>query len=487
MNIIPQEIKNEAKKIIENVFLTKCKNIFSDTIDDLFYSFSLYKYIKSNLNLLTNIKKIIIDTITYAIKVIDNLFSKSDYRKKNLYINKQNVPRTIVTIWGDLSFERCYYTDKNKENGFFLIDELFGFEKYKNYDPIIRGLLLNESVNTNINRACNNSLVHDFDIINNLKSTKLPLIPRQTIYNWIKNWDIPNIEYEPIENKNTLYVMVDEKWIHEQIRKIKLYDEEKNKKHFIMSKCFVAFTGAKTKNNRTELLGKHTFITSSKTPWKDFIDEICKIYDFEKLETINLLSDAGTWILAGDDELKLYPQNNIVVNTCEFHVKQKINRMTTNKELRKQFIESIYTNIDKQKFIRLTEELIDNKPDDRKDKLTEYKNYILKHWNSIINMKNCDIKSSMESHISHCVAEHFGSRPKGYSINRIEKYLKLQEAKLNGVNILDLYLKSTYNNKNFIYNEKEIDYSVFNKSISNLPIYTSKNPISIILHSIAHN
>lgn len=26
-----------------------------------------------------------------------------------------------------------------------------------------------------------------------------------------------------------------------------------------------------------------------------------------------------------------------------------------------------------------------------------------------------EIKSSMESHIFHCVAQHFGSRPKGYS------------------------------------------------------------------------
>lgn len=159
--------------------------------------------------------------------------------------------------------------------------------------------------------------------------------------------------------------------------------------------------------------------------------------------------------------------------------------MTTDKELRKQFSNAIYEECDKKKFILLTDNLIENKPDNRKEKLTKYKNYITKHWISIINMKNCDIKSSMESHISHCVAEHFGSRPKGYSSNKIENYLKLQEAKLNNINILDLYLKSTYKNEDFVYNEKEIKYSFFDKSISYLPVRASNNPISIVVHKLA--
>ena len=53
------------------------------------------------------------------------------------------------------------------------------------------------------------------------------------------------------------------------------------------------------------------------------MNEIYKIYDFEKLENINLLSDAGSWILSGAHEMKLYSHNKITINTCEFHVKQK--------------------------------------------------------------------------------------------------------------------------------------------------------------------
>ena len=121
----------------------------------------------------------------------------------------------------------------------------------------------------------------------------------------------------------------------------------------------------------------------------------------------------------------------------------------------------------------------------RKEKITEYKNYILKHWKGIIAMKYSDIKSSMESHISHCIASKFGSRPKAYSNKYIQGYLKLQEAFLNEINILDLYLKSQYEDENFKYNEKEVNFQMFDKSTSNLPLVRSSNPPSIELNRIA--
>lgn len=105
--------------------------------------------------------------------------------------------------------------------------------------------------------------------------------------------------------------MVDEKWIHEQDK------DNPHKKKWIMSKCFVTFTHIERKGKRSRLMGRHVFITSSNTPWKDFMKEIYKIYNFETLETINLLSDAGSWILSGAYELKLYSNNKVTINTCE--------------------------------------------------------------------------------------------------------------------------------------------------------------------------
>ena len=37
-------------------------------------------------------------------------------------------------------------------------------------------------------------------------------IPRQSVYNWIKNWYIPNIVPKSVETPETLYVMADERY-----------------------------------------------------------------------------------------------------------------------------------------------------------------------------------------------------------------------------------------------------------------------------------
>ena len=89
------------------------------------------------------------------------------------------------------------------------------------------------------------------------------------------------------------------KWIHKQDKL------NPGNKKWIMSKCFITFTGIKRKGKRSRLIGRHIFITSSDKPWKEFMDEIYMIYNFEEINTINLLSDAGSWILSGSSELKL--------------------------------------------------------------------------------------------------------------------------------------------------------------------------------------
>ena len=109
------------------------------------------------------------------------------------------------------------------------------------------------------------------------------------------------------------------------------------------------------------------------------MNEIYTVYNFEEINTINLLSDAGSWILSGSSELKLYSNNKVIINTCEFHVKQKINRSTRDKELRITIANIIYEKEDKEEFIKEMNKLIESKDSDsRKEKITEYKNYILK-------------------------------------------------------------------------------------------------------------
>ena len=481
--IITQELKNMANKFLKEAFLTSLSILVNPVISELIESCTNLEETMIMLKIHDAIAQVAIRAFEIAIPEIDEWFSNSEYRKTYFFRGSKQHKNRIL-LFGELSYDRTYYTDKSKKNGFYLIDELFNFEKGTTYSPEVRGLVIAHSSETNSNLTSKNTSLVLGKYIAYISQNRFSTIPRQTIYNWIKDWTIPKIEYPCIEKTKNLYVMVDEKWIHEQIRLALLDEKAREKRHYIMSKCFVTFTGAKTKHGRTTLLNRHVFMTSSNKPWVDFTDEIYKIYNFEEIENIYLLSDAGSWILAGKSELKLFKNNKVIVNICEFHVKEYINRLTRSKDNRAALVSTIYEKPNKKKFIKLADEIIEVAKN--KDKKTQYKNYVLNHWKGIQNMREREIKSSMESHISHCVANVFGSRPKGYSKTRLENYLKLEEAKLNNINIMDLYLKSFGRSKDeYIYNKKEVSYSVFDRDTSILPVRASSSPLSQLFSALA--
>ena len=477
MYILPQILNIETKNFIINQLIDKFKEILHKFFDNINSKNTYHDYFL-NLQLLSNeINKSIIINLFEA---VDNVFKNSKERKDKFYINKSNVPRTLITIFGTITFNRTLYQDKITGEFYFYLDNILGLEAYKNYDPLVRAILVQDSVLTNPNHtsifSSLNTLNLKEQLINNIS------IPKQTIYNFIKESKIRKVNYDAIEHDKALYVMVDEKWIHAQDKK------KTNTKKWIMAKCFVVFTGIHRKGKRNRLVNRHVFITSSNKPWKEFMNEIYKIYDFEKLENINLLSDAGSWILSGAHEMKLYSHNKITINTCEFHVKQKINRSTHDKELRQEIVNIIYEFEDKKTFIEKMDNLINNATkDSRKEKITEYKKYILKHWKGIINMKHSLCKSSMEAHIQHCVASYFSSVPKAYSKENIETYLKLQELFLNNISILEYCLKTYDSDDDYIFgNEKEVFHSPLEQFTSNIPIIRTTSPYSSTLYGIAH-
>ena len=281
-------------------------------------NFSKNRYIKSLLNLQKETNSLIIELIIDFISLIDKTYKQSDERKNDFYINKSNVSRTIYTIYGEVTFKRTLYRSKNNNKKYFcFVDQILGIESYNLYDSIVRGISINDAINYNPNNASYHSSLDSLNILESLNRNKTGIISRQSIYRWIRNCKSPSINYDPINTGSTLYIMADEKWIHKQDK------TNHNKKKWIMSKCFIVFTHIKSKGKRNILKGKHIFITSSSNPYKELMDEICKIYDFQKVKTINLLSDSGSWILAGKSELRLYSHNENIVNTYEFHVKQK--------------------------------------------------------------------------------------------------------------------------------------------------------------------
>ncbi len=481
MSSIAQIYELEFKNLLKEKLSGLINDISDNLIQNILKPDDL-KYVKILSNLEENIKALILKILAETIHFFNEKFTNSKERKKFYHINVRNDYRSITTAIGHLEFFRTYFESKDRKEHFYFIDELLGIDKYARYDCNSKANAI--SLATKTNQKLAGELV-----LQNTFSSNLNNIPRQTINRWIKQWKVPIIQYDPINiNGDTLYIMADEKWIHEQIYGRK---EEDNGKHkFIMSKEFVCFSGIEQMKNRRILKDRFVFITSSSSTWNDFLDTVSKIYDFEKLEKIVFLSDAGKWLISGAPDLKLFSHNKVIMCLCEFHVRQKVNRITTNQEYRDKLNQAIDEN-KKKVFKSLMTEIKELKKDNpiRLEKLTEYENYILNHWKKIKNMADSPCKSSMESHISHYIASYFSSRPKAYSRNTIENHLKLQEAKINGIDIKSLFLKSYKNYSTLTFNQKELDFSIFeNSSSSNIPVLQNGHITSLFstLSSLVH-
>lgn len=503
MNTITQKMINNAKNYILDQLKNKIRDLTDDILENIFYNYDESKNVFIPLK--ADINTLALDIIKQSIEFIDTTYRDSEERIIYYNINTRYDERSIMTIFGELIFKRTYYEDKNRENHFYLIDSLFNFPKYSRYDDSTKAIALDLAIKTNQKKGgeiYGNS-------VNPFSENNKYSVCRQTIYKWLKNWNTPIVEYEPKETEDILYLMIDEKYIHEQqhidekdtsetksTKEIK--DEvtkqntkEKKKKHHIMSKCFVAFTGSSkvgNDKNRRQLNNKFIFLTASKKPWIEFINVISKIYDFKKIKIIKTLSDAGTWITAGFNELKLYENNKVLNCLCDFHVQQTIHRITKNDDYRIKLKEYAIEG-NKKGFLDLIEIIKEDKDENRKNKIDKYTNYIVKRLKWIKNMRESDCKSSMESHISHNVANYFSSRPKAYSSNTIEKLLKLNEYHANGIDISKLFLQSCRNEIVEKYTENSINLSAFeNNSRSNMPILSNGklNTLYSTLYSIAH-
>ena len=107
------------------------------------------------------------------------------------------------------------------------------------------------------------------------------------------------------------------------------------------------------------------------------------------------------------------------------------------------------------------------------DKIEKNYNYILNNYNSIKYEVENNIGSSMESHISHCIANMFLSRPKSYSSVRINKYLEINDYKNNHLNIFNLYLNSYEDTEQKEAKHEYKNFSIFERKDGNMPIINS--------------
>ncbi len=427
---------------------------FNEILKENFNKYLYHYFLKSNFWSKTgNIDNYInfmsdLDTFNYSFMInaiksyfeyIDNIFFNTIYRKQNC-ISKGFYQRTILTLFGEVTFKRRYYYDKKDHERFFFTDFYLNLPKRKYFDPFICADICEHAASysySKTGKVIANKI--GMKINNNIS------ISRASARNIVMKFNMEEDNYYDERKKvEKLYVMLDEKFVGSQFNN--------NQDHMIKAAVLfdnteLVYKYKKKENsmNRYRLVNSHTCASIDHDLLNNTVDYIYNTYDLDYLKEIDFMGDCALWIKNFPKSNWFKFDNDIKINFSMdgFHFSQALNNLTTLKH--KDVYDALYEyvlNNNKDDFTRLCNEFLDCFPE-RKEIIEKKRDYILNNWNERQFYQNHSyLKCSMESHISHIFADIFTSRPKAYSKNGLRQLLKLRLLKVNNKDIKNVYFNT---------------------------------------------
>lgn len=214
---------------------------------------------------------------------MDYKFRHSPNRTSRYYVaNTSN--RTIITMFGEITYKRTLYRDKYNN-----VDDKLGIGKYYRYTNDVAALAAecyaNENSMIKVGEEIGDRIYSSFS----LQDTRQYALPRQTIYNLLKR--TKEIRVKPDKDKkkvDDLYVLMDEKYLGKDL----------------MVKSALIVEGLDTSNKNRHSYINQSYYSSYKADFSaNLIEHINNHYDLESLKNIHILADGGTWIKSVSEEL----------------------------------------------------------------------------------------------------------------------------------------------------------------------------------------
>lgn len=372
----------------------------------------------------------------------DKEIFNSQWRKENGYIPHGVRERTLITIFGKLTYKRHRYLiwNKNRYNFTYLADAALGIQKYQRVTAHLQIKVL-----TLISQGKRYQ-----DILDCMPKAK---ISSNTISNIITRTEIDSLEsiisnnVKPIPLKDYLYINIDDTF---------LSLKENNQKQQYRVRVVLFHTGydqVKSKGNKKFLKDSRIFIFLTKKDerinTKTFFQKIQKIaakfYNRVGQAQVIISGDGAPWIRQAQ---KYWPNSSYILD--RFHTVRKIRQLfnPNNRHLQPIYeaLRVMFFNGDYHTMMETLSDLWFN--DEYKDfKLKKLKSYLSNNEKNqgISNQKQkFNLGCNIESTISHHVKSLLGYGAKAFSKNNYLKILTLHLADFNGVDIESI-LKASFN------------------------------------------
>ena len=398
-------------------------NHLSNILDNNLFLHELEHNISNSTNSLN------LDILKQILEYLDLEYKNSKERKETYYV-QQTRERTLITSLGIVTFNKTYYKTKKKINGkyqyYSYLEDYIGIDKWAKLSLSAEVTLINNALDNGCSWASKNSIPNY-------------IISRQTISQKIKNINYNYVESpKKIDTPSTIYIEADE--VHANLQ-IKNSDSKKNK---IVPVILTHEGHLEDFVNKKQLKNTH-YIASSilKTNllWNEAYKYLDSIYDFDKINTIFISGDGGSWIKGYDEAF-----HNAIYVLDKFHYRKSLNsifkRQSPITEIADEYLHS--NMIDEFKL--LVKSQIELFPD-QKDLFLKNQKYLLNNIKGIINQHHPLYKCpcSMEGHISNKYAKFITSRPHAYSNDGLENTVQLLTMKANNIPLDEqIYRKFKY-------------------------------------------
>ena len=385
---------------------------------------------------------------------MDYRFRYSPHRKERYYVAYTG-PRTIICMYGEITYKRTLYKDRIDGSYYCYVDEKLGIDKYYRYTNDV-ACYATEAY------ASDNSMISVGIELGNLIHAKFPLkdnreyaIPRQTIYNLMKrSKEIrinPSIEKKAVED---IYVLIDEKY---------LPSHHNESSHMVKSALIVEGLDKSNKSRHKYMNPQYLSLFQSDNFAQELLDYLNSHYDLDYLKHIHVLGDGASWIKNTANELKC-PNTKLTQYLCKFHFSQDLWRLFLDKPLYSKAIDYLYHN-DKEDLYKLFNTIKDE------SKLS-YKNYIKNNYDLIQNSVQLkEMNCAMEQAISHHIHSEFDNVPKVYSKDNLNRYLSYRDNYRNNENMKQLFILSLYDK------DSKSEKTIINKEIISQKIFDDQKPL----------
>lgn len=358
---------------------------------------------------------------------MDQYLRADGVRKSSWEIVRKD-PNTVLTLFGEVTYDRTYFKPKKGGKREYLVDRIVGIEPHDRVSTDVVINALEEATETSYRKGGENA-------------SYLDNISKQAVMNKVHEIEViqPEIEVKDKRKVEVLYIEADED--HVALQKKKSNTEDK----ILMPRIVYIHEGAITvSKNRKTLVNPRYFggiYKDSEELWLEVANYIEEFYDEDSLRVVYISGDGATWIKQG---LGWINKSRYVLD--RYHIQRYVTISTAHLEdssIRQELYDAIDFP-DKKELIKVYGKIIERtESETKKNAVLEAKRYFINNWNGI------EIKSdygheivgcSAESHVSHILSDRLSSRPKGWSKQGADKVARLRIFKKNGGKIYDLVM-----------------------------------------------